>query len=411
MIRAVSRLALLLAAAAPLAQDGPQVSVALDPDGPVTVGTPVEVTVTVLVPTYMPEPPVWPDLADRRRHHPPARARHPPGHPAHRPATAGPASPAPGRSSRSAPPTTTSAPPPSPSPTPTPTTNAPVDGHARLPDIAFSATVPAGAEGIDPFLAATSLPSPPPLDGLPDAPKPGDAFTLTLTTTAAGPPAMLLPPLADRLADAGRPPRLPAPAGPRRRARRPPPAPRRSPTSSRPGHLRASRPSTLDWWNTATATRETAATARDHHRRRAPARLAPRRQRRARRRVAIVAAIARRRSRAGRPCAAAASRPPPSEARPLPRPAPRDPRGAGTRRSAPASPTGGPPCPTRPPRSPRPPRPPSTLSTAAPTGHRANSTQAPPRAVDFSARSIPCAAPGQGHRTSVLPGLNPPRPA
>ena len=34
----------------------------VDPDGPVTVGTPVEVTVTVLVPTYMPQPPVWPDL-------------------------------------------------------------------------------------------------------------------------------------------------------------------------------------------------------------------------------------------------------------------------------------------------------------------------------------------------------------
>ena len=40
----------------------PQVAVTLDPEGPVTVGTPVGVTVTVLVPTYMPEPPDWPDL-------------------------------------------------------------------------------------------------------------------------------------------------------------------------------------------------------------------------------------------------------------------------------------------------------------------------------------------------------------
>ena len=40
----------------------PQVAVTLDPEGPVTVGTPMSVTVTVLVPTYMPEPPDWPDL-------------------------------------------------------------------------------------------------------------------------------------------------------------------------------------------------------------------------------------------------------------------------------------------------------------------------------------------------------------
>ena len=60
MIRGVV-LALLLAPAA-LAQEGPQVKVALDPEGPVTVGTPVEVTATVLVPSYMPRPPVWPDL-------------------------------------------------------------------------------------------------------------------------------------------------------------------------------------------------------------------------------------------------------------------------------------------------------------------------------------------------------------
>ena len=60
MIRGVV-LALLLARTA-LAQEGPQVKVALDPEGPVTVGTPVEVTATVLVPSYMPRPPVWPDL-------------------------------------------------------------------------------------------------------------------------------------------------------------------------------------------------------------------------------------------------------------------------------------------------------------------------------------------------------------
>ena len=66
-------LALLLAPAA-LAQEGPQVKVALDPEGPVTVGTPVEVTATVLVPSYMPRPPVWPGPTDCGCDHPVAGA-------------------------------------------------------------------------------------------------------------------------------------------------------------------------------------------------------------------------------------------------------------------------------------------------------------------------------------------------
>ena len=75
--------ALLLALLLPLgaaAQDdaAPKVEVTVDPPDAVTVGTPVAVDVTVLVPTYMPQPPVWPDLqiADAVTRLP-ARATHP----------------------------------------------------------------------------------------------------------------------------------------------------------------------------------------------------------------------------------------------------------------------------------------------------------------------------------------------
>ena len=99
----------------------------LDPEGPVTVGTPLAVTATVLVPTWMPEPPAWPDLqiADAITRLP-ERATRPVTERIGR--RAGPASPAPGRSSRSAPPTTTSASRRSPSPTPIPATSQPVAG-------------------------------------------------------------------------------------------------------------------------------------------------------------------------------------------------------------------------------------------------------------------------------------------
>ena len=255
-------LALLLAAPA-LAQTAPQpqVSVALDPDGPITVGTPIEVTVTVLVPSYMPQPPVWPDLqiADAITRLP-DRATHPVtrrigaeswsglsrtweivpqrpadfdlGSPAIRVTYADIA------------------------------TNAPVTASITLPGIVFSATLPPGAEGIDPFVAASALTVAATVDGLPAAPRPGDAFTLTLTTDASGPPAMTLPPLAEQ---------VPTPPGLRAYPRQPAlvDTPGDPPTAVRteaityvieaPGAYTLPGPS-LDWWNTSTRTRETAAT-------------------------------------------------------------------------------------------------------------------------------------------------------
>lgn len=190
-------LAALLAAPA-VAQEGPQARVTLDPEGPVTVGTPLRVTATLLAPTYMPRPPVWPDLqiADAITRLP-DRATRPTTQRIAGENWSGIARTweiIPQRAAvydlGAAEAVVTYA---------DPETNAPVEVRLTLPDVAFSATVPAGAEGMDPFLAAASLTLTATLDGLPEAPKPGDAFTLTLTTTAEGPPAMLLPALSDRL--------------------------------------------------------------------------------------------------------------------------------------------------------------------------------------------------------------------
>ena len=256
MIRGVV-LALLLAPAA-LTHEGPQVKVALDPEGPVTVGTPVEVTATVLVPSYMPRPPVWPDLqiADAITRLP-ERATRPVTERIGQESWSGIARTweiVPQRAADydlgGAEVTVTWA---------DPESNAPVETTVELPGIVITATVPAGAEGIDPFLAATRLGVTATVDGLPEAPKPGDAFTLTLVTSAEGPPAMLLPELAKR---------IPTPAGLRAYPREPvladaPPTATRTETVAYV--IEASGNYVLpgvsvDWWNTASESRATAKT-------------------------------------------------------------------------------------------------------------------------------------------------------
>jgi hypothetical protein len=256
MIRVVA-LALLLAPAA-LAQEGPRVTVTLEPPGAVTVGTPLEVTATVLVPTWMPDPPVWPDLqiADAITRMP-ERATRPVTERIGRESWSGVARTweiVPQRAADydlgDASVTVTYA---------DPATNQPAEATLAMPGIAFSATVPAGAEGMDPFLAATSLSVEATVDGLPRTPKPGDAFTLTLTTTASGPPAILLPPLAER---------LPVPPGLRAYPRAPvlddgPPARRTEAIAyviESPGSYLLPAVA-IDWWNTASGSRERAATA------------------------------------------------------------------------------------------------------------------------------------------------------
>jgi hypothetical protein len=147
-----------------------------------------------------------------------------------------------------------------------PATNAPVRTTLPVPDVSFAASIPAGAQVLDPFLAASRLTVSATVDGLPEAPKPGDAFTLTLTTTASGPPAMLLPPLADRLTP---------PAGLRAYPRQPAladtPGERGAPgTASRTEAIAyvIERPGryvfpavSVGWWNTGENSVQTAATA------------------------------------------------------------------------------------------------------------------------------------------------------
>ncbi len=179
-------------------EQSPNIEVALDPTDPVTVGTPVHVAVTVLVPSYMADPPVWPDLqiADAITVSP-ERATVPVTRRIGRQSWSGLT-----RTYEITPQraaafelggsevTVTYA---------DPDTNGPREVTLRLPDVGFTAVLPEGAEGLDPFIAAQSLTLTTKIRGLPDAPKPGDAFTLTLATTATGTRAMLLPPMADRL--------------------------------------------------------------------------------------------------------------------------------------------------------------------------------------------------------------------
>lgn len=251
-------LAALLAASAAGAQDqAPQVTVTLVPDGPVTVGTPVEVTATVLVPTFMPAPPGWPDLqiADAVTRLPERATRPVTGRVggdtwsgvARRweiiPQRAG-------DYDLGAPEVTVTF--------ADAGSSAPTTVSVAFPDISFPATVPAGGEAIDPFVAAADLSVVATVDGLPAAPKPGDALTLTLTTTADGPPAILLPPLAGSIV---------TPDGLRAYPREPvladgPPATRTEAVTyvvERPGTY-VLPGLAVGWWNTGDARAETATT-------------------------------------------------------------------------------------------------------------------------------------------------------
>jgi len=256
----VTVLAAILHAAMPAgAQDGPNVDVTAEPEGTVVVGSPVRVTATVIVPTYMPSPPEWPDLeiadAITRRSQ---RATHPVSERVGGETWSGvartweiiPQRPA-DYEIGDASVTVTFA---------DPRANSPTETTVPLPAIRFEATVPKGAEGMDPFLAAAKLSVQVRQDGPPDPPRPGDSLTLTVTTTAVGPPAMLLPSLADR---------LPAPPGLRSYVGTPEiadgagdaPAATRTETITyvieRPGTYRLPAIE-VDWWNTDEEASETA---------------------------------------------------------------------------------------------------------------------------------------------------------
>ena len=189
---AVGLSALPVAAQSPA--DAPQVEVTIDPPEGATVGTPLSVTLSVLAPNYLLKAPVWPDLqiADAITRVPPNASR--------------PGSRRIGGQTwvivsrvyeitpqRAA--DYTLDPQKIPLTYADPETNQPVPAEATTPAITFSGTVPKGAEGLKPFVAAEALTISDAVEGPGDDPRPGSAVTRTVTIAAQGTQAMLLPPI------------------------------------------------------------------------------------------------------------------------------------------------------------------------------------------------------------------------
>ncbi|WP_138469310.1 BatD family protein [Poseidonocella sp. HB161398] len=76
-----------------------------------------------------------------------------------------------------------------------PETNAPRRATLRTQDIRITARVPEAAAGLDPFVAATGLTLSREVEGDPAAMAQGDAVAVTVTAEIAGAPAMTIPPL------------------------------------------------------------------------------------------------------------------------------------------------------------------------------------------------------------------------
>lgn len=74
--------------------------------------------------------------------------------------------------------------------------SSPVTAEIDVPPIEFQATVPAGAENLDPYMAGRELNLTRTIDGDPASPNTGDALVVTYTAELDGLPAIFLPPLA-----------------------------------------------------------------------------------------------------------------------------------------------------------------------------------------------------------------------
>jgi hypothetical protein len=157
-------------------------------------GQPLSLRLTVLVPTFMPEPPVWPSLEA-----PNLLVRLPEG-------STGPTSKRIGgqtwsgitRHYRISPmvPGDFAIPPQEVIVTfADPDTNEPTKATLSTEPLAFSGVVPEGAEGLDPFLAAEALKLEQEITGEPEAMAPGDSVTRTITARIRGTSPMFLPDL------------------------------------------------------------------------------------------------------------------------------------------------------------------------------------------------------------------------
>ncbi|WP_108663628.1 BatD family protein [Acuticoccus kandeliae] len=193
MIRALLLLLALLAPHPAWAQDDTAPRLTMDVDKTETVpGQAVSIRLTVLVPTFMPNPPIWPSFEAPNL--------------LVRVASTGPTSQriggetwagisrrylvtpmVPGRVTlRSAAVTVTYA---------DPETNAPVKATLPAEPITLTGTIPPGAEGLDPFLAADAVSLKETVEGTPDAMVPGDSVTRTVVASIRGTSPMFLPTL------------------------------------------------------------------------------------------------------------------------------------------------------------------------------------------------------------------------
>lgn len=193
MKRSGLAIVLLGCAVTSAAQEPPFVRVELTP-AEVAVGEPVELRVTVLGPTWFPEPPVFPsfEIANAVVRLPPNRSR-PTSERVGRETWTGVV-----RNYEIHPLTSaryrldglearvTYA---------DPVDRRPVVVDIAVPPIEFRATVPAGAESVDPYLAGRALTLTREIDGDPESLTAGDALVVRYTAELDGMPALFLPPL------------------------------------------------------------------------------------------------------------------------------------------------------------------------------------------------------------------------
>jgi hypothetical protein len=191
-------LILLLALTGPaFAQDSGNPAPVLQIDFPETEaipGQPLSLRLTILVPSFMPKPPVWPSFeAPNLLVRLPTRSTNPTSQTVDGQTWAGIT-----RHYRISPmvPGSFSIPPQQVLVTyAAPETQAPVQATLTTGVLTFAGTVPDGAEGLDPFIAATALDLSQEVTGEPGAMVPGDSVTRTVTVRIEGAPPMFLPAL------------------------------------------------------------------------------------------------------------------------------------------------------------------------------------------------------------------------
>lgn len=157
-------------------------------------GQALTLRLTILVPTYLPQPPVWPSLeAPNLLVRLPERSTNPRSARIDGATWAGVSrvyriSPmVPGDFTIPAQPVTVTY--------ADPETNDPVTITLQVPALRFAGILPPGGEGLDPFIAADTLELTQTIDGTPDAMKPGDSVTRTVVATVTGTSPMFLPDL------------------------------------------------------------------------------------------------------------------------------------------------------------------------------------------------------------------------